>query len=306
MKNILRAMIIFIIIMLLFIPNTVAAAQNDLQISNLVILKDQKIIEQGNENVTVVLGTADIQTDLEGSLVVIFGKAVIEGNIKGDVVSAFGEVSLKNNSEITGNVVSVGKLEKASGASIKGTKLLIDVDFISLFRSNGILINTLIICSLFVLIAGLLLITIFPAKYRVMSYSLRKISYRRILLGILVVVSMTIVLAFTIFTIVAPVAYMLISMFADIIASIYLGTLIFGNSNQRSAIYLEFFVGQLIISILKIVPLIIIPDGSYTALLVYGICFIVLELVTVSLGIGTIILTGFGKKANAKLVRLNK
>ena len=298
MNKYLRALLISIIL-LLFVPHIVNAAQNDLTKTNLIILKDEKIIKQESENITVVLGTADIQTDIKGSIIVIFGKAIINGNIDGDVVSAFGEVYLKNNSNIEGNMVSVGKLDQAGGGTIKGEKILFDVDFISLFKSNGIIINTLIICSLITLIAGLLLITVLTGRYRVMSYSLKRISKKRLLLGLVVVLSLTIVLAFSIFTIIAPVIYILIFMFADIIASIYLGTLIFGNNNQRSAIYLEFFVGQIIISIFKIVPLIIIPTGSYIALLVYGICFMILEFAMVSLGLGTIIVTGFGKTTNA-------
>ncbi|HEY5584068.1 MAG TPA: hypothetical protein VIK78_06210 [Ruminiclostridium sp.] len=300
MNKIIKVMLISLMF-ILFVPCAVSATRNDLATSNLVILEDKKIDEKISGDVTVVFGTADIQTDIDGSIIVIFGKTTINGNVSGDVVSAFGEVYIQGDSQVEGNLVSVGSLEKADGVSIKGTKLIIDVDFISLFKSNGILINTLIIWSLITLIVGLILISIFTVRYRVMSYSMESGVPRRMLLGGLVVISFTIVLAFLIFLIIAPVLYILLVMFTEIIGSIYFGTIIFKNNYERSAIYLEFFVGHIIISILKIVPLIILPAGSYMALMIYGICLIVLELSMASFGIGTIIDTGFGK--NTELIK---
>jgi hypothetical protein len=127
---------------------------------------------------------------------------------------------------------------------------------------------------------------------------------RRMVLGSLVVISFTILLAFFIFLILAPILYILLMIFADIIACIYLGTIIFRNNYERSAIYLQFFVGTIIINIIKIVPLIIIPSGSYLALMIYGICFIALELTMVSFGIGTVIDTKFGK--NIEIINNDK
>jgi len=300
MNKIIKAILVSLMF-LLFVPLAVSATQNEIGKNNLVILENKKIDEKSSGDVTVVLGTADIQTDINGSVIVIFGNITINGNVSGDVVSAFSEVYIQGNSKVQGNLVSVGKLEKADGVIIKGTKLLIDVDFISLFKSNGIIINMLIIWSLITLIAGLILISIFAGRYRSMSYSMKSGVPRRIVLGGLVVIGFTIILAFLIFLIIAPVLYIFIVMFADIIASIYIGTIIFKNYYQRSAIYLEFFVGHIIISIFKIVPLIILPIGSYLALMIYGICFIVLEIATVSFGIGTVIDTGFGK--NPELIK---
>jgi len=295
MNKIVKVILISLIF-LLFVPPAVSAKQNDLTISNLVILEDKKIDDKSFGNVTVVLGDADIQTDVNGSVIVIFGRATINGNVSGDVVSAFGEIDIQDDSQVQGNLVSIGKLEKDDKVSVLGTKLSINVDFISLFESNGIIINTLIIFSLITLITGLILISIFTGRYRTMAYSMGSRFSRRLVLGILVMISFTIVLVFLIFLVVAPILYVLLVMFADIIASIYLGTIIFKNNHEKSTIYLEFFVGHIISSIFKIVPLILLPTGSYTALMIYGICLIVLEFATASFGIGTMIDTGFGKK----------
>jgi len=303
MNKILKVLLISLIFLLL-VPLVVSAKQNDLTISNLIILEDKKVDQKSSGNVTVVMGTADIQTDINGSVIVVFGKATINGNVSGDVVSAFGEVYIQGDSQVQGNLVSVGKLEKSNEVSIRGTKLLINVDLISLFKSNGILINTLIICFLITLVAGLILISIFTGRYRTMSNSMKSALARRVMLGGLVVISFTIILAFLIFLIVAPALYILLVIFADIIASIYLGTIILKNNYERSAIFLDFFVGHIIIYIFKIVPLIIIPAGSYMALMIYGICFIVFELAMASFGIGTMIDTGFGK--NTELIKNNK
>ena len=296
MSKKLSLFVLFLLIMTIFIPGLAVAAKNDLAISSLIILEDDTISGESCGNVTVVLGSAEINADVNGSVIVVFGNVTVNGNVSGDLVSAFGEVHLKGDTEIKGNLVSVGKFEKDSGVIIDGTKVTINFDFISLFKSNGIIINTLILSSLFTLIAGLILITIFTSRFRAMSYNMSEALPRRLVLGALVVVSLTIVLAFLIFLLVAPVLYIVIIMLAEIIGSIYLGTAIFRNNYDRSAIYLEFFVGHILISILKIVPLIFIPSGSYIALLIYGVCFVLAELTLSSYGIGTIIDTGFGKK----------
>ncbi|EMS70626.1 hypothetical protein [Ruminiclostridium cellobioparum] len=300
MKKTIKLVLVLLIFTLL-IPGVVLAARNDLTISNLIILEDKNIDDVSCGNVTVVLGSTDIKSNVLGSVIVVFGKANISGKVNGDVVSAFGEVYLKGDTEVMGNLVSLGKLEKDSDVKIRGTKVSMNFDFISMFKSNGILINALIAGSVFTLVAGLILITIFAARFRVMSYSLNNALPRRMVLGALVVVSLTIVLAFLIFLLVAPVLYLLFILLADIIGSIYLGTVIFKNNYDRSAIYIEFFVGHILISIIKIVPLIFIPSGSYTALMIYGICYVVVQLSLSSFGIGTVIDTGFGK--NTELLR---
>lgn len=300
MKKTIKLVLVLLIFTLL-IPGVVLAARNDLTISNLIILEDKNIDGISCGNVTVVLGSTDIKSNVLGSVIVVFGKANISGKVNGDVVSAFGEVYLKGDTEVMGNLVSLGKFEKDSDVKIRGTKVSMNFDFISMFKSNGILINALIAGSVFTLVAGLILITIFAARFRVMSYSLNNALPRRMVLGALVVVSITIVLAFLIFLLVAPVLYLLFILLADIIGSIYLGTVIFKNNYDRSAIYIEFFVGHILISIIKIVPLIFIPSGSYTALMIYGICYVIVQLSLSSFGIGTVIDTGFGK--NTELLR---
>ncbi len=296
MSKKLSVLVLFLLIVTIFVPGVATATKNDLTISNLIILEDETVSGASCGNVTVVLGNADINADVDGSIIVVFGKTSINGDVSGDVVSAFGEVHLKEDSVIKGNLVSVGKFKKDADTKIEGTKVTINFDFISLFKSNGIIINTLILSSLFTLIAGLILIAIFTSRFRLMSYTLREALPRRMVLGALVVVSLTIVLAFLIFLLVVPVLYVTIISLTEIIGSIYLGTVIFRNYFDRSAIYLEFFVGHILISILKIVPLIVIPSGSYTALLVYGICFVLIEFALASYGLGTIIDTSFGKK----------
>ena len=300
MKKTIKLVLVLLIATLL-IPGVVLAAKNDLTISNLIILEEKNIEDISCGNVTVVLGSTDVKSNVLGSVIVVFGKANISGKVSGDVVSAFGEIYLEGDTEVMGNLVSLGRFEKDTAVKIRGTKVTINFDYISWFKSNGILINALIIGSLFTLVAGLILITIFTTRFRVMSYSLNNALPRRLVLGALVVVSLTIVLAFLIFLLAAPVLYLLVILLADIIGSIYLGTVIFRNNYDRSAIYIEFFVGHILISIIKIVPLIFIPSGSYTALMIYGICYVIVQFALSSFGIGTLIDTGFGK--NTELLR---
>ncbi|EGD46778.1 LOW QUALITY PROTEIN: hypothetical protein Cpap_1318 [Ruminiclostridium papyrosolvens DSM 2782] len=286
------------LLFILLLPCIASASQFDF--SNKLVFFEDKLITQNNMgNITIVIGDADIKTSINGSVIVIFGKAAINGMVGGDIVSVFGDVYIKDKSLVQGNVVSLGKLRYDNDVIINGTKVNIDVDIISLFKSNGIIINGLIVLSVITLIAGLILISIFPGRYRVMSYKMSKGIPRRMAMGGLVVVGFTIVVIFLLFSIIAPIFYLLFLMFADIVGSIFVGTLIFKENYERTTIYIQFLVGQLLVSILKIVPLILIPNGSYTAMLIYGICLILLQYSMAFLGIGTIIDTGFGKKTSS-------
>ena len=297
MRNLSKAIIITLIL-LLFVPFIVSAKQSDITTGNLVIFEDRIVDNISSGNVTVVSGYADIRTNVSGSIIVVFGKATINGNVSGDVISLFGELDVLDNTLIQGNLVSVGKLKTSDLISVLGTKFSIDFDVISLFKSNGIIISTFIMYAIISLAIGLVLISIFTKRYRSMAYSMRSGNVRRLVLGLLFFLSATIVLAFLMFLIIAPVLYVLLVLFADIVVGIYIGSFIFKNSNEKSTIFIEFFVGCIIANIVKIVPLILLPEGSYLALMIYGITLIVIEFVMASFGIGTIIDTGFGKNVN--------
>ncbi len=294
MRKLSKALIITLIL-LLFVPFIVSAKQSDIITGNLIIFEDRIVDNISSGNVTVVSGNADIRTNVSGSIIVVFGKATINGNVSGDVISLFGELDILDDTLIQGNLVSIGKLKKSDLISVLGTKLTINFDVISLFKSNGIIINTFILYALMTLAIGLVLISIFTKRYRSMAYSMKSGNARRLVLGLLFFVSATIVLAFLMFLIIVPVLYVLLVIFADIVVGIYIGSFIFKNNNEKSTIFIEFFVGYFIVSIFKIVPLILLPEGSYLALMIYGIALIVIEFVMASFGIGTIIDTGFGK-----------
>lgn len=300
MKNLKKGILITLILLLL-LPFVVSAKKDDISNCDLIIFEDRTIDNVSCGNVTVVSGNANIQTDVGGSVIVVFGKATINGNVSGDVVSVFGELDIQGNTHIQGNLVSIGKLEKANNPLVLGTKLSINFDFISLFKTNGIIINTFILFSIIALAIGLILISIFTKRYRVMEYSMKSGNLRRLVIGILFFVCATIVLAFFIFLIAVPVVYILLIIFADIVTGIYIGSFIFKNNNEKSTIFLEFFVGHIIVSIFKIVPLILLPEGSYTALMIYGISLIAIEFAMSAFGIGTIIDTSFGK--DIKLIK---
>ncbi|PYG85699.1 hypothetical protein LY28_03259 [Ruminiclostridium sufflavum DSM 19573] len=294
MKKYTRTVLITLIL-IVFSSFAVSAAQNNITSDNLVIFEDKALDNINSGNVTVVGGNAEIQKGVSGSVIVVFGKAVLNGNIGGDVVSVFGELDIQDGTLIQGNLVSVGKLKKADTVSVSGTRFAVDFDLISLFKSNGIVINAFIILAVLTLALGLIFISIFSKRYRVMEYSMKSGNLRRLILGLLFIVSATIVLVFLMFLVIVPFVYILMLMFADIVSGIYIGSFIFKNNNEKSTIFIEFFVGHIIVNILKIVPLILLPEGAYTAMLVYGICLVVLEGAMAAFGIGTVIDTGFGK-----------
>ncbi|HEX2925430.1 MAG TPA: hypothetical protein VHP38_04120, partial [Ruminiclostridium sp.] len=114
--------ILILVLLSLFIPCIASASQFDFS-NKLIFFEDKIISQQTLGNITVVIGNADIRTNVNGSIIVILGKATINGKIGGDIVSLFGDVDIKDQSLIQGNLVSVGKLKKDSNVKITGTKV---------------------------------------------------------------------------------------------------------------------------------------------------------------------------------------
>lgn len=298
MKNIYR-LLILVVICLMFLPSVCIADSGRSYDDKYVFAKESNVPSGNYNNIVIIMGKSEINSDINGSVISFMGDVKINGTVKGDVVSLLGGLTLNDKSSIAGNLVSFGTINNPHNIAIEGTEMVINIDVISAFKSNGILISLLIVFSLLTLLAGLVLITIFPVNYRVMSNSIHKNVGKKISLGILLILALTIIVAFLFFLIVIPVVYLLVFVFADIIGSIFIGRYVFKQNDQRSSIYLEFFIGIVLISIVKIIPLIIIPQNSYIALLVYGILFAVVELAMASVGLGTIVVTSFGRNNQA-------
>lgn len=298
MKNIYR-LLILVVISLMFLPSVCIADSGSSYDDKYVFAKESNVPSGNYNNIVIVMGKSEINSDINGSVISFMGDVKINGTVKGDVVSLLGGLYLNDKSSIAGNLVSFGTFNKPENIAIEGTEMVINIDVISAFKSNGVLISLLIVYSLLTLLAGLVLITIFPVNYRVMSNSIHKSVGKKISLGILLILALTIIVAFLFFLIVIPVIYLLVFVFADIIASIFIGRYVFKQNDQRSSIYLEFFIGIILISIVRIIPLIIIPQYSYIALLVYGILYAVVELAMASVGLGTVVVTSFGKNNQA-------
>jgi hypothetical protein len=298
MKNIYK-LLILLVISLIFLPSVCTADSQSSYADKYVFAKEGNVPGGNYNNVVIVMGKSEINSDINGSVINFMGDVKINGTVNGDVVSLLGNLNLNDKSFIEGNLVSFGTINKPDNIAIKGKKMVVNMDVISAFKSNGILISLLIILSLLTLVVGLVLITIFPVNYRVMSHSIHKKLGKKISLGILLILALTIIVAFLFFLIVIPIVYILAFVFADVIGSIFIGRLVFKQNDQRSSIYLEFFIGVVLVSIVKIIPLIIIPQYSYIAILVYGILYAVVELAIASVGLGTVVVTSFGRNNQA-------
>ena len=295
MKNTFKLVCILILIVLVLAPANVYAASSFLN-NKYVVMQDADITEPDNEDIVVVLGSANISHKIGGTLIVLLGDAIVNDDIEGDIISILGDVKLKDGINISGNVVSIGNLDKPHSVTISGTKLSASVDWLSMFNVNSVLISVLILLAIITLGAGLILISIFTAKFRVMSNSFSVRPGRKMALGILFVIASTIILAFLIFLFVAPVLYILIFIVADIMGGIFVGNTILKNNDQKSTIFLQFFIGHILVSICKIVPVLIIDPKNYIGMFIYGVVLIVGEIALASFGLGTVIDTSFGKK----------
>lgn len=295
MKNTFKLLCILIMIVLVLAPSNVYAASSFLD-DKYIIMQDEEITQLENEDIVVVLGSANVSHKINGTLIVLLGDAIVNDDVNGDIISILGDVKLQEGVNISGNVVSVGKLDKPESVTIGGTKLTASIDWLSMFNVNSVLISVLILLAIVTLGTGLIMISIFTVNFRVISNSFAVRPGRKMVLGILFIVASTIILAFLIFLFVAPILYILLFIIADIVGGIIVGRAILKANDQKSTIFLQFFIGHILVSMCKIVPVLIIDPKNYTGMCIYGIILVLGEIALASFGFGTIIDTSFGKK----------
>ena len=186
MKNTFKLLCILIMIILVLAPSNVYAASSLLD-DKYIIMQDEEVTQTENEDIVVVLGSANISHKIDGTLIVLLGDVMVNDDVDGDIISILGEVKLQEGVNISGNLVSVGKLEKPESVTIEGTKLSASIDWLSMFNVNSILISVLILLAIVTLGAGLIMISIFTVNFRVMSNSFAVRPGRKMILGILFV-----------------------------------------------------------------------------------------------------------------------
>lgn len=249
------------------------------------ILEDSNINSQLNGNAIVVIGDMSVNSRVNGHVITVFGEVTVNSEVSGQVITIFGDTSLNDSSVVMGDVITIGSLHKATGASILGQEVRIlgesmnlDIGAIAYLQ-----LAFVILFMLTTLVVGLLAILISKTSYKKISENLDKSIGRKIILGILSFLGASSLLLLLLVTLIAPVLYIVILIMSMVTASMFFGRLILKSFSQKNSIFAEFITGLISITLVKLLIVFLIPKES---ILVGFVLVGALDLIMNSIGLG--------------------
>ncbi|NLV36938.1 MAG: hypothetical protein GXY17_09735 [Clostridiaceae bacterium] len=228
------------------------------------ILEDMDIDSPVNGNAIAVLGNVTVNSKVNGHIITVFGEATVNSEVAGQVVTVFGRTYLKESASVMGDVITIGSLERASGAEIAGLEVRVlgesmnlDIGAISYFR-----LIVMLLFNFAVLVVGMLALLISKSTYRSISKKLDKHFGRKILLGILALIGVTALLLLLIVTLIAPILYILLLILATVPACMFFGRLILKAFSPKNSIMVEFITGLISTTLVKLILIFVVPQES--------------------------------------------
>lgn len=252
---------------------------------NIKILEDSNIDSPVNGNAIVVLGDITVNAGVNGHVIAVFGEVAVNAEVSGQVITIFGNTRLNEQSVVMGDVITIGSLHKASGASILGQEVRILGESMNLDIGALVYLQlaVMILFTLAVLVVGLLAMLISRAAYQNISSNLDKNIGRKMILGVLSFLGASALLLLLVITLIAPVLYIVILIMSTITASMFFGRLILKSFSQKNSIFAEFITGLISITLVKLLIVFLVPGES----ILVGFALVgALDLIINSVGLG--------------------
>jgi ABC-type multidrug transport system fused ATPase/permease subunit len=229
---------------------------------NVTLFENVEVTEPVNGNVISVLGNVSVDAHVGGQVVAVFGDIDVHGDVSGQVVTLFGNTTLAKGSTVSGNVITVGSLNKEDGAAVHGQEVRILGESMNLDISALLYLRLaiLILFTLAVLVVGLLILALSKEQYRKISEKIEKDFGRKLLLGVLTFLGASILLLLLLVTLIAPLLYIVVLVLSAITASMYFGRIILKTFSQKNSIYTEFITGLATITLVKLLLLFLVPQ----------------------------------------------
>jgi len=228
------------------------------------LFEDASISEPVSGNAVSVLGNISVNNKVGGHVVAIFGDVQVNSEVDGHVVAIFGNVVLKEQAEISGDVIAIGLIDRSEGAVIRGQVIRIfgrtmdlDLGAISYLR-----IAIMIVFTLAVLITGLLILLISRARYIDISRNIEKNVGRKFILGILSFVGVSSLLVILLITLIAPLVYIVLLIISTVPACMFAGRMILKAFSPKNSIFVEFITGLTTVTLVKLVIIFLTPQQS--------------------------------------------
>lgn len=286
MKKLTALLITAVILIFSFMPAAaegiyVASGNGD----RIRILENVDVTRPVAGNVVAVLGDVTVNSEVSGHVIAVFGDVRVNAPVAGQVVTIFGQTDLGANAKVMGDVITMGSLNEAPGAQVFGQQVRILGESMNL-DIGAILYLQLVITLLFtivVFIAGMLILIIARSSYAKMSENIEKNIGRKMLLGVLTFIGASALLLLLLVTLVAPLLYIVVLVLAMIPASMFAGRYILRTFSPKNSIYVEFITGLISITLLKLLIVLLVPQGRI--LLGFGLIGLA-DLLIYSLGLG--------------------
>jgi len=260
------------------------------------VMKDIKIDKTTAGNIVVVMGNLDIEENVSGNVLSIMGNVKVNAKVLGQIVTVLGNVELSDGSEVYGSVISVmGAIKKVDGARIIGEEMEIAGRSFRVNTNSFLTLATVltIMFSVFALLIGMLLITVSKEKYMRISLNIEKRTGRKITMGFLGFLGMTILALLFFITLVVPLIYIVLIIISVIFSSIYFGKVILGTFNGGNNVYAGFITGLTTITLIKVLLILFVPQSGF---ILNVLLYILFTVFINSLGIGVMLDSWFSKR----------
>ncbi len=262
----MKIAVFFMLVLAVFILAASPAAAEGISVSaengdKVGLFEDVSVDREMTGNVIAVLGNVKVDSKVNGIVVTVFGDADVNAEVTGQVVTVFGN-SILGEHAVTGNLITLGSVEKKDGARVLGQEVrifgeLMNIDIGAILYLR---VAVVIIFAAAVLIIGLLVLLIYRKKYEDMTQNIENRLDRKIILGFLAYLGTTILMAMMVITLIAPALYLIILIMSSITSSIFFGRLILKALNPSKNILMEFVTGLVTVTLVKLLLIYIVPQ----------------------------------------------
>lgn len=265
------------------------------------IMEDLTIDNKTAGSIAVFIGDVHVKEDVLGNVVVIFGDVTVDAKVKGNIVNMLGNTVLSSNTEVFGNIISIGGFDKSDRSKVHGSITRVNTGDIGINAGMHMVVAVRAISagvvSLLIIILGLIMIALSGKNIQSVIDVFDDGIGRKIAIGILGFLGATIISILLFITIIIPVMYFILMLVAGAVSGMYFGKVILRTFTAASNIFVEFAIGIFTIILIKIGILYLIPlhEFLWSCIVYLAFCFFIS-----SLGIGILLDLKYGRGIKAE------
>ncbi len=236
---------------------------------NIYIPGDRVVLD----DVVAVMGNIQVDGRVDGDVVAVMGNVEINNEVRGDVVSVMGNVTKGPNGKIGGELVEVnGPSLNMIPSNIPNTHF--NIGWNDFHFNWGLKFLNLVL--LFAL--GSLVLALMPEKTKAMAWALGEEPFKKLLIGfIALIVTPFVVIISAVSIIGLPLvpfiilAFIAIKFIGYVAIVLYIGSRIRQTAALNLNIFLDLFIGILILWLVKLVPIVGLISSLIVTMFALGV-----------------------------------